>query len=127
MTRWCDHDWTMRVLVVEDEALIARALSEGLEADGYAVLIELACETDFVARGDDFKTFVNDVALHIAASKPEYLKREDVDEAAVAKEREILVAQVVEQGQRRFHVDAFSHRVHTVFPPLLGRYLYIHR
>lgn len=63
------------------------------------VLLEVNCETDFVARGDDFKNFVNDVALHIAASKPEYLKREDVDETAVAKEREILMAQVIEQGK----------------------------
>lgn len=58
------------------------------------VLAEINCETDFVARTDDFKTFARDVALHIAASAPEYLTPEDVPEAVVAKEREIYAAEV---------------------------------
>lgn len=63
------------------------------------VLLEVNCESDFVARGEDFGTFVKDVAMHIAAANPRYLRREDIPEADVAKEREILQAQVLEQGK----------------------------
>jgi elongation factor Ts len=57
------------------------------------VLIEVNCETDFVARTDDFKKFVHNVALHIAAAKPLYLKADDVPQDWVASEREIYLAQ----------------------------------
>ncbi len=53
------------------------------------VMIEVNCETDFVARGDDFKAFVKDVAMHIAASNPLFVSEADIDEQTVAKEREI--------------------------------------
>jgi elongation factor Ts len=53
------------------------------------VLVEVNCETDFVARGEDFQTFLKDIAMHIAAMSPEYLSKEDVPESALAKEREI--------------------------------------
>jgi len=59
------------------------------------VLIEVNCETDFVARNDDFKALVHDFALHIAAVSPSYVSREDVPEATLAQEREIAAAQVV--------------------------------
>jgi elongation factor Ts len=58
------------------------------------VLIEVNCETDFVARNDDFKGLVHDLALHIAAVNPAYVTRDEVPEADVAKEREIASAQV---------------------------------
>jgi len=58
------------------------------------VLIEVACETDFVARTDEFKSFVRDLCLQIAASSPTCVSRTEVPEADVAKEREIAVAQV---------------------------------
>ena len=58
------------------------------------VLIEVNCETDFVARNDGFKTFVRDLCLQIAATSPMYVSREQVPEADLAKEREIAVAQV---------------------------------
>ena len=58
------------------------------------VLIEVACETDFVSRNDEFKAFVKDLCLQIAASSPIYVTRTEVPEADVAKEREIAVAQV---------------------------------
>jgi elongation factor Ts len=58
------------------------------------VLIEVNCETDFVARNDDFKALVHDLALHIAAANPAYVIREEVPEADLAKEREIASAQV---------------------------------
>ena len=59
------------------------------------VLVEINCESDFVARNDDFKTFVKDVAMQIAATNPMYVKREDVPVTALAKETEIIKAQLV--------------------------------
>jgi len=58
------------------------------------VLLEVNCETDFVARNDDFKTFCNDLCLQIAAACPLYVTRDEVPEAAIAAERDIAVAQV---------------------------------
>lgn len=58
------------------------------------VLIEVNCETDFVARNDDFKVFVKDLAMQIAASSPLYVKKEDVPESAVSKEKDIIKAQL---------------------------------
>jgi elongation factor Ts len=58
------------------------------------VLVEVNCETDFVARNDDFKAFVKDIAMQVAASNPLYVKREDVPESAVKKETEIIKAQL---------------------------------
>jgi elongation factor Ts len=58
------------------------------------VLIEVNCETDFVARNDDFKQFVKDLCLHIAAANPVCVTREEVPAADVEKEREIAVSQV---------------------------------
>jgi elongation factor Ts len=57
------------------------------------VLIEVNCETDFVARNDDFKEFVHDVALHIAAMKPQYVSADDVPEDIRESEREVFTAQ----------------------------------
>jgi elongation factor Ts len=59
------------------------------------VLVEVNCETDFVARNDDFKVFVKDLAMQIAASSPLYVKKEDVPESAVNKEKEIIKAQAL--------------------------------
>ena len=56
------------------------------------VLVEVNCETDFVARNEDFKKFVKDLSMHIAASKPQYVKREDVPIDVLEKEKEILIA-----------------------------------
>ena len=58
------------------------------------VLIEVNCETDFVARNEDFKAFVKDLCLQIAAASPTVVSREQVAEADLAKEREIAAAQV---------------------------------
>jgi len=58
------------------------------------VLLEVNCETDFVARNDDFKAFCNDLCLQIAAASPLYVTRDEVPEATIAAEREIAVAQV---------------------------------
>lgn len=58
------------------------------------VLIEVNCETDFVARNDDFRAFVKDLCLHIAAANPLYVTRDQVPEELVNAEREIATAQV---------------------------------
>jgi len=58
------------------------------------VLVEVNCETDFVARGDQFKELVHDIALQIAAAKPEYITKEDLD-----KEKEILKVQAMNEGK----------------------------
>lgn len=77
-----------------------RATKEGL-IESYihvggkvGVLIEVNCETDFVARNEDFKAFVKDLCLQIAAANPTVVSRDEVPEADVAKEREIAAAQV---------------------------------
>jgi len=57
------------------------------------VLVELNCETDFVARGEEFQQLVKDIAMHIAAAEPRYVLREDVPAETIEKEREIARAQ----------------------------------
>lgn len=63
------------------------------------VLLEVNCETDFVARGDQFKALVHDIALHIAAAKPMYISKEEVAEEELVKEREILRQQAINEGK----------------------------
>lgn len=63
------------------------------------VLLEVNCETDFVARGDQFKALVHDIAMHIAASKPEYLCAEEVPASVLEHEKDILRAQAREEGK----------------------------
>ena len=63
------------------------------------VLIEINCETDFVARTDDFKQFAQDVCLHIAAMKPLYLYPEDVDQKFLEHEKSILRDQLAGSGK----------------------------
>ncbi len=57
-------------------------------------MVELNCETDFVARNEEFKQLAKDVALHIVAKKPAYVKREDVPEEVVAEQKRIFMSQV---------------------------------
>lgn len=63
------------------------------------VMVEVNCETDFVAATDAFQTFARDVALHIANLAPEYLNREDVPEAVVQAERDLQMRRAVEEGK----------------------------
>ncbi len=58
------------------------------------VLIEVNCETDFVAKNENFQSFVRDITLHIAAANPKYVSRDEVPEALIAKEKEIAAEQV---------------------------------
>lgn len=63
------------------------------------VLVEVNCETDFVARTDDFQNFARDVAMHIAAEGPVAVGREDLDPAVVEKEKEIYLEQAKNEGK----------------------------
>ncbi|MSS19575.1 translation elongation factor Ts [Pseudoramibacter porci] len=62
-------------------------------------MVEINCETDFVAQTDKFQRFAKDVAMHIAAANPKYLNEDEVPEAEVAKEREILKVQALNEGK----------------------------
>jgi len=83
----------------------SRATSEGsvasyIHAGGkIGVLVEVNCESDFVARTEDFKELVHDVAMHIAASDPRYVRKEDVTPEAYAREKEIFLAQAIASGK----------------------------
>ncbi|HOM99644.1 MAG TPA: translation elongation factor Ts [Acidobacteriota bacterium] len=63
------------------------------------VLVEVNCETDFVARTPEFQQLVKDVAMQIAASNPSYLRREDVPESVIQEERQILLKQTMGEGK----------------------------
>lgn len=63
------------------------------------VLVEINCETDFVARNDDFQSFTRDVAMQIAAMNPMYVSEDEIDAAVVEKEREIRLATAKESGK----------------------------
>jgi elongation factor Ts len=63
------------------------------------VMVEVNCESDFVARTDDFQELVHDVAMHIAAADPQFVRKEDVTEAVLAKERDIQKARVIAEGK----------------------------
>jgi len=63
------------------------------------VLLEVNCETDFVARNETFRTMVHDIAMHIAALNPLYVSEEDISEEVLEKEREINRARALEEGK----------------------------
>jgi elongation factor Ts len=88
-----------------------RVTSEGLvtsyiHAGGrLGVLVEVNCETDFVARTEQFQQLVKDISMHIAAANPLYLKRENVPEEVLNKEREIYQAQFLDSGKPEKVID----------------------
>lgn len=88
-----------------------RVAAEGL-VDAYihgdgriGVLIEVNCETDFVAKTDEFKALVRDLAMQVAASRPEYVSREQVPEAVVEAEKEIYRKQALNEGKPEHVVE----------------------
>jgi elongation factor Ts len=82
-----------------------RAMNEGLiqvyshHNKRLGVIVEVNCETDFVAATDRFQAFARNVALHVANLAPEYVRREDVPEAVVQAERELQIRRAVEEGK----------------------------
>ena len=83
----------------------ARATKQGLigsyihHGGQLGVMVEVNCESDFVARTDDFKELVHDVAMHIAAADPRYIRKEDVPADVLDKEKEIARARAVLEGK----------------------------
>ena len=69
------------------------------------VLAKVHCETDFVANTPDFQQLVKDICMHIAAAKPQFVSRDDVNEEALNKEREIFAAQARESGKPEKIID----------------------
>jgi elongation factor Ts len=63
------------------------------------VMIEVNCESDFVARTDDFKELVHDVAMHVAATDPRFIRREDVTQDVIEKEKDIQRARALNEGK----------------------------
>src|SRR5579872_7069317 len=63
------------------------------------VLVEVNCESDFVARTDDFQELVRDIAMHIAATDPQFIRKEDVTPAAIEKEKDIQKARAMNEGK----------------------------
>jgi len=98
-------DWLRAKGIAKAAKKASRAATEGMvhayiHAGGkIGVLLEVNSETDFVARTDDFKNLVNEIALHIAANAPEFLRREDVPQSAIDKERAVQKAKVIEEGK----------------------------
>jgi len=69
------------------------------------VLLEVNCETDFVAKTNEFRTFVRDIAMHIAASNPKCLSRDEISDDVIEKEKEILKSQALNEGKPEKIVD----------------------
>jgi len=69
------------------------------------VLVEVNCETDFVAKTEDFQAFVKNIAMHVAAANPQYIRREEIPEDILEKERDIYRTQAVEAGKPEKVID----------------------
>ena len=104
-------DMERAVEILREKGLSAAAKKSGrIAAEGIVesyihlggkigVMVEVNCETDFVAKTPEFKSFVRDIAMHIAAAKPDYLNRDEVPAAVLEKEKEILRAQALNEGK----------------------------
>lgn len=104
-----DFDKAIEILKIKGVAKAAKKVGretpEGtitsyIHAGGkIGVLVEINCETDFVARNDEFQAFAKEVAMQIAAGNPRYVSREFIPEEELSKEKEIMKAQVIESGK----------------------------
>ncbi len=88
-----------------------RVTSEGL-VDAYihmggkiGVLVEVNCETDFVAKNEEFKLFVKDISMQIAAANPQYISRDEVPREVIDKEAEIFRSQAIQEGKPEKVID----------------------
>lgn len=98
-------DWLRAKGIAKAAKKASRAATEGL-VDYYihgngriGVLIEVNCETDFVAMTDNFKSLVRDIAMHIAAAAPEYVSIEDIDADAREREKRVQIERVMAEGK----------------------------
>lgn len=107
----CDGDIEKALDYLREKSLAAsakkasRIAAEGIvdcfvcEKCGVGVIIEVNCETDFVAKTDAFKEFAQNIAMHIAAENPKYVTRDEVPQAELDHEREVLIAQAKNEGK----------------------------
>ena len=83
----------------------SRAANEGMigtyihPGSKLGVLVEMNCETDFVARTDEFQQLVHDVAMHIAATDPQFIRKEDISEEALENEKQVQRARALQEGK----------------------------
>jgi len=113
----CNGDMEKAIDFLREKGLAAAAKKAGrIAAEGIVdayihmggrigVLLEVNCETDFVAKTDNFKALVHDIAMHIAAANPQYLEREEVPTEALEKEKEVLRVQALNEGKPEKIVD----------------------
>ncbi len=106
-----DGDFEKAVLVLRKKGLVAAARrADRIAAEGVVVayihpgskigvLVELSCETDFVARGAEFQELAKDVAMHIAAMDPKYIRQEDVPKKVLDQEKEIYREKALKSGK----------------------------
>lgn len=106
-----DGDLDKAVEVLREEGLAkadkkaGRVAAEGMVASyihgngRIGVLIEVNCETDFAAKNEDFQQFVKDISMHIAASNPQYIRKDEIPEHVVEKEKEVLKQQAMNEGK----------------------------
>ncbi len=106
-----DGDFEKAIVLLRERGLKAvdkkqgRIASEGLVwsyihmGGRIGVLVEVNCETDFVAKSEDFQTLVKDIAMHIAAANPKYVSEAEVDPAELEQEKEILRKQALNEGK----------------------------
>ena len=104
-------EWLRKKGIASAEKKAGRVAAEGV-VEAYihmggkiGVMVEVNCETDFVAKTPEFHAFVRDIAMHIAAANPAYLNREEVPAEILDKEREILRAQALNEGKPEKIVD----------------------
>ncbi len=107
----CDGDLQKAVDYLRTKGLAAAQKKQGrIAAEGLigsyihngkmGVMVEVNCETDFVAKNIDFQEFVKDVGMHICAAAPKFVRAEDMDQEFVNREAEIYTAQLKEQGKK---------------------------
>ena len=89
----------------QSEGTIGSYLHRQADRPVVGVLINLASETDFVAKSDEFQGIANDIAMHIAAAQPTWITREDVPEDAIADEKRLIAAQAVNEGKPEHIVE----------------------
>lgn len=116
----CDGDISKAIDFLRKKGLATaakragRAMSEGV-IEAYihmggklGVLVEINCETDFVAKNSDFKEFAKNIAMHIAATNPLGVNPEDITEDIINKEKEIYRAQALEMGKPEKMIDKIA-------------------
>ena len=112
-----DGDFDKAVVYLREKGMAAAAKkADRIAAEGavmsyihgggkIGVLVEVNCETDFVARADKFQNLCKDIAMQIAASNPKYVRREEVPESVIAQEREIALNQAINEGKKPEFAD----------------------